>query len=306
MRSNDVYKRAFNQCLQRVAATPIGGDLGPETGIAADLGVSRTTVRTILDGLETRGILGRNGRDKWVLRHPRAHDRYPEIETESVRSLVERRFMEMVLNHDIRPGQQVNGLDLARQFSVSPSAVREYLTEFSGNGLLERRPNASWIFRGFDGAFAEELSRVRELFELDAAQRFADLGGDDPVWARLDALEDEHRALLANPEHPFVAFSRLDEAFHETITSVTRNRFVDQFQGLVRFVFHYHYQWRKDDEQARNLAAIKEHLTYIAALKSRDPERIRVAAEAHLAAARKNLFASIQRGREEESRTRPA
>lgn len=305
MRSNDVYKRAFNRCLDRVAETEIGADLGAETALSAALGVSRTTVRTILDQLAARGLVAREGREKRVLRHPLAADRYPETETESVRDLVERRFMELVLNHDIRPGEQINGLDLARQFSVSPSAVREYLTEFSRNGLLERRPNASWIFRGFDGDFAEELSQVREMFELDAALRFADLGDDDPVWARLSELEVEHRALLADLDHPFVAFSRLDEAFHEAVTSVAKNRFVDQFQGLVRFVFHYHYQWRKDDEQQRNIAAIKEHLTYIAALRSRDRTRIRVAAGAHLLAARQNLFASIQRGRDDGERLRP-
>lgn len=302
MRSNDVYKRAFNQALQLVAGRAVGDDLGAETLLAAELGVSRTTVRAILAELAARGLVDRQGRAKRILRAPRPEDRYPETETESVRDLVERRFMELVLNHDIRPGQQVNGLDLARQFSVSPSAVREYLTEFSRNGLLERRPNASWIFRGFDASFAEELSRVREMFELDAALRFADLGDDDPVWARLEALEAEHRALLADLDHPFVAFSRLDEAFHETITSVARNRFVDQFQGLVRFVFHYHYQWRKDDERTRNLAAIREHLTYIAALRSRDRGKIRGAALGHLQKARANLFASIARGREDEAR----
>jgi DNA-binding GntR family transcriptional regulator len=296
MRSNDVFKRAFNRALTDFAAWPVGSDLGSEAGLARTLGISRTTVRTLIETLAARGVIGRDGRRKWIARPPTPADRFPETETESVRSLVERRFMELIINHDIHPGQQVNTLDLARQFSVSPSAVREYLSDFSQCGLLARRPNSSWIFRGFDEAFAEELSRVRQLFEIDAALRFADLADDDPLWRRLDDLEAEHRVLIAAPAHPFVAFSRLDETFHLTVNAIARNRFVDNFQALVRIVFHYHYQWRKDDERQRNRVALDEHLACIAAFRSRDRERIRDAVQSHLDSARLSLIASIARG----------
>ena len=66
-------------------------------------------------------------------------------------------------------GQQINGLDLARQFGVSPSAVREYLNKFSHFGFLQKRQNSSWVFLGFNTDFAEELCDVRDLFELHAA-----------------------------------------------------------------------------------------------------------------------------------------
>ena len=48
------------------------------------------------------------------------------------------------------------------------------------------------------------------------------------------------------------------------------NRFIDGFYDLITLIFHYHYQWNKRDERQRNEVAIREHLTYIEALFSRN------------------------------------
>lgn len=294
MRTNDVYKRAYNRCLARITEAPIGSDLGTENGLAAALGVSRTTVRSILQAMTQAGIIAVDGRRKLVCCQPRPADRFPETETESVRTIVEKGFMDLVLYRDIRPGQQINTLELARQFSVSASAVREYLTDFSRCGLLERRPNGSWVFRGFDLAFASELSHVRELFEVDSAVRFADLPPDDPFWQKLAQIEAAHIELLGTIDEQYTKFSRLDNTFHELIMSVSRNRFMETFHDLLCMVFHYHYQWRKISEKQRNIVALQEHLAYITALRSRDRDAIRAAALAHLRTARRSLIESIE------------
>jgi len=295
MRTNAVYKRAFNQCLGLVEDAEIGAELGTENQLADALEVSRTTVRAIIDALTTIGIIRLDGRRKEIARYPDPDEYFPEIETRSVRSIIQKKFMEMVLHRDINPGEQINSFELARHFSVSPSALREYLNDFSQCGLLERRPNSSWIFRGFDPAFARELSRVRELFELEAASRFADLADDHPAWERLAELEKRHIQLLANIEERHAEFSDLDDALHELINSVAENRFIDNFHALRCLVFHYHYQWTKDDEKQRNTIAIQEHLAYIAALRSRDLDAIRATGRAHLRTALQGLLTSLER-----------
>lgn len=47
------------------------------------------------------------------------------------------------------------------------------------------------------------------------------------------------------------------------------------------------------DEKERNLVAIHEHLDYIAALFTRNPDRIETACRRHLKSARKTLLASV-------------
>lgn len=293
MKTNTVFKRAYNRCLVAIAARPLGADLGPETALAQSLAVSRTTIRAILDALGDAGILAVSGRQKIIARHPDEAEYFPEFQTESVEEIIERKFMEWTLRGDCRAGQQINGLDLARQFGVSPSAIREYLNRFSNYGFIQRRPNSSWVFLGFNVDFAQELCDVRELFELRSARRYCALDPDDPAWRTLDALERQHILLLSEIDTRFCDFSELDERFHRLVYSASHNRFMDNFHATMRIVFHYHYLWNKTDEKERNIVAIQEHLAYIAALKSRDQDACLTAARAHMRTVRATLLNSI-------------
>ncbi len=62
-------------------------------------------------------------------------------------------------------------------------------------------------------------------------------------------------------------------------------------------IFQYHYQWNKQDERERNIVAMREHLTYIDALQSRDASAVAKSCNARLATAPDfvGLDPSIQR-----------
>ncbi len=293
MKTNTVFKRAHNQWISRLDAYAIGSDIGSEPYWSKALTVSRTTVRSVMAALAAKGILAHEGRRKVLLRRPIPTDLYPDLETEQLGAIVEKRFMKWILDGDCKPGQLINGLELARQFDVSTSAIRDYLNRFSQFGLLERRPSGSWAFKGFTDEFAEELSEVREMFELRSAQQFVALAADDPAWGALDRIKQEHLLLLDQAESRFADFSELDERFHRLINDASRNRFIVSFYDLISMIFHYHYQWNKRDEKKRNIAAIREHLVYIEGLESRDRVRAIESCRAHMTTARTTLMASI-------------
>ena len=102
--------------------------------------------------------------------------------------------MEWMLREDRRPGDGINEAELARAAGVSTSGIREYLNRFSRFGLIEKRQNSGWLFRGFTQEFALELFEVRELFETRSAIAFATQPRDAPAWKTLAGLEIEHRA----------------------------------------------------------------------------------------------------------------
>jgi DNA-binding GntR family transcriptional regulator len=294
MKSNAVFKRAYNQSLSLLETCDLAADIGSEPSWAQRLGVSRTTVRAVLQTLAAAKLIAFDGRRKLLMRRPVASDRYPDGETRAVRDIVEKQFMQWILHGDCKPGQQINGLELARQFSVSTSAIRDYLSGFSQFGLLERRPNGSWMFRGVTEEFAEELFEVRVMFELRSAQRFVALRDDDPGWNMLARIQQEHLKLLNEAENRFTDFSELDERFHRLINDASRNRFIVGFYDVISMIFHYHYQWNKKGEKERNTAAIREHLAYIEALQSRDRNAATASCRAHMATARSTLLDSIR------------
>lgn len=292
MKNNAVFKRSFNRFLDLLAAQPLGTTLGSEPVLARGLQVSRTTLRAVAARAEALGLIG-PVQGRIVLRHPEPAHRFPSDEAEPTAELVERHFMAWMLSAECRPGQMINGIELARQFGVSGSAIRDCLNRFAHLGLLARRTSGRWQAVGLDFDFVTELFDMREMMEARAVERFVLLPPTHPAWARLAALADEHRALGARIETHFKEFSELDERFHQLVGSVSPNRFFDNSRGAMSLIFHYHYQWNKRDEKERNQVAVREHLDFIAGLESRDLDQALRACHIHLSTARRTLLASL-------------
>ena len=289
-RQNTVFKDAFNRCLLQLADT---ASLPSEPELGNVLGVSRTTVRAILTRLEELGLIRWNKRAKTVLRQPKAEDYFPEDETNSLSTIIERSFMRRILAGGAEAGMQINELEIARDIGIGTTSVREFLIRFSRFGLIEKRPNSHWVLKGFTREFALELTEVREMFELRSAASFVTLPPEHPAWADLQRVEAIHHELLADIDNRYTEFSELDERFHLLVHRSSANRFIVDFYDIIAIVFHYHYQWNKTNARQRNARALEEHLDYIAALRSRDPEKVEAACRRHLRSARETLLQSI-------------
>ena len=75
---------------------------------------------------------------------------------------------------------------------MATTGIREFLIRFQRFGLVEKRPNAGWVFKGFTTSFALELFEIREMFELRSARAFAALPESSPHWQQIEALRQEH------------------------------------------------------------------------------------------------------------------
>jgi DNA-binding GntR family transcriptional regulator len=290
MKSDAVFKRAFNDTLAALSQVARGEPLPSENTLAAHLRVSRTTVRKVLAALAERRFVGGRGRQRFIYKGAKAPSPFPEAETESMSEQLEKRFMEWILRDDTRPGAAISEIQLSRQFGIATTGMREFLNRFQRFGLIEKRPNASWVFKGFTTKFALELFEIREMFEMRSALAFAALPKGSPLWRELASIRDEHDQLLQEIDERFNDFSDLDSRFHRLVNAAAPNRFVDSFYDIITLIFHYHYQWNKHSERHRNEVAIVEHLAYIDALLHRNSSRIERACRAHLASARETLI----------------
>lgn len=290
MKTDAVFKRAFNDGLEVIARLAPGDPLPSENRLAETLKVSRTTVRKIVDTLSKNGVVGGSGRLRFRRPGATLPARFPHKETETTSSQLEKRFLEWMLRDDTRPGAAISEVQLSRRFGVATTGIREFLNRFQRFGLIEKRPNASWVFRGFTTKFALELFEIREMFELRSALAFAALPKGSPLWPEIAALREEHVQLLDEIDERYNDFSDLDSRFHRLINSAAPNRFIDSFYDVISLIFHYHYQWNKHSERQRNEVAIVEHLAYIDALQNRNTTRIEKACRIHLASARETLI----------------
>jgi DNA-binding GntR family transcriptional regulator len=289
MKPDTLFKQAHNAGLDLIAAMRKNDVLPSENELRERLGVSRTTVRKILARLHEQGLIRVDGAIRRVAGKPRSAAYFSSVETVSTSEQVERLFMEWMLRDDTKPGALINELDLARQFGVGTSAVREFLGQFRRFGLIEKRPNAGWLFKGFTEDFATELFEIREMFELRSVRAFVGVPAGEVIWEELRELRREHVTLLGEIDKRFHDFSDLDNRFHRLINSASPNRFIDDFYDIITLIFHYHYQWNKRDERQRNEVAIGEHLSYIDALLANDRRRAEAACRHHLKSARQTL-----------------
>ena len=179
-------------------------------------------------------------------------------------------------------------------FDVPQHELKEFLAGLSRFGLVARRPRGGWILRGFTRDYAIELSDFRSILEINAIRKVADLPVDHPIWPKLEELRMKHLDLKARIDRDYHEFSKIDEAFHQAINSVVKNRFVEEFQKVISLIFHYHYLWNKADEKDRNAAAIEEHLAIMDALEARDADAACRAAEKHLKTSKTTLLSSLR------------
>lgn len=293
-RTDARFRAAYNQALDQLLDLSPGADLPSEVTLAEQLKVSRTVVRAVLKRLSEAGIIGLDGRKKPLLRAATDADRLPERDSYISLRELEGRFLDWVLRFDVPANTPLNVAQLAKQFTVPPHLLQEFLAGLGHFGLVERRPRGGWRLLGFTAEYAMELSEFRKLLEVNAARTVALLPQTHPVRAALDALDREHVQLLTRIDTDFRDFSRLDEAFHATVNGVVKNRFVADFQKVISLIFHYHYQWDKQFERDRNKAAIGEHRRIIAAMQSGDPDAAQAAVLAHMATSKETLIASLR------------
>jgi DNA-binding GntR family transcriptional regulator len=290
-----ILKRTHNALLDMLAGWDTVRALPSENELARRFDVSRTTVGSALRGLEAAGLLARRTEGLFAGRHPAAGDYFTDGQTVGPREIVERTFMQQILQGRWQPGEELSESDLARASGCSIASVREFLIGFQHFHLVEKRARGGWRMLGFHAGFAEEVADMRWLIETAAMQRLT--AQPDPAWRdkACDLLE-RHRLLQADMQRRHREFPMLDREFHLWIAGHLRNRFAEDFFDVVSLVFHYHYQWNRIDERERNHVAVDEHIGVLSALVAGERALARQRLCDHLTTSRESLIRSLQPG----------
>ena len=289
-----VFKRSVNVLLEyMVHSVPVGETLPSEQRMAELCDGSRSAIRSALAHFHARGLID-NLRERRALRKPVPDDYFDMVELQTGADRIQQVLLERIYQRDMTPGAEFSESELARAAETSTVRVREFLIGFSRSGLIEKKQRGGWRLCAFDRDFAMELADVRQMFEFSAIERFGKLAPDDPAFARLDELIALHAQLDSAMPASHKDFPALDQRFHSFLIGLLNNRFAESFYNIVSLVFHYHYQWDKGEEVARNQYAVHEHLDILRALARRDVAGAREAMEIHLNSARSTLLQGIR------------
>ena len=151
------------------------------------------------------------------------------VRGERTADVIARRLGQAILSGVIAPGTRLREQNLARQFSVSRTPVREALIALSTSGLVEVEPNRGSTVLRLTAEDVADVYHLRALLESESAALAASRG--TPEVAELLAKTCDRMAEL----HGAPGFEQLaaDTFFHYTIAEAAGS---PRLHALVRQV----------------------------------------------------------------------
>ncbi|QDA36985.1 GntR family transcriptional regulator (plasmid) [Paracoccus liaowanqingii] len=191
------------------------------------------------------------------------------------------RLRDMIIEGHLPPGARLNEGQIGLQLGVSRTPLREAIKYLASEGLVELVPSRGAVVKSFGAKEVHDMLEVIRMLEQQAGALACRLA-DDRGIARIRALHDEMLAHYARRDR--LAYYKVNQAIHTGIVALADNVALSEVHARlqtrlkrVRFIGH---------EGAEKWAsAVAEHEEMIAALESRDPDRLAEILGRHLSLA---------------------
>ncbi|MCS7233517.1 MAG: GntR family transcriptional regulator [Synergistetes bacterium] len=186
------------------------------------------------------------------------------------------------------PGQRLNEADLASEFGVSRTPVREALRELVASGLLEYEKHKGIRVKRYT------ISEVRHIYEiwseLEAiAARLAASRVDEATLNELQRILEKQKKLVLQEEISW-RYIELNDEFHLVIARSTQNPFLYKMLSNMRELMRL-YRLGSPGCLGRLRDSFEEHYRIFEAIRNRDPEGAYASAFTHV----RNAFAYLEK-----------
>jgi DNA-binding GntR family transcriptional regulator len=187
------------------------------------------------------------------------------------------RVKSMAMTFEIRPGERVNEVEIAKSLNVSRTPLREALNRLFVEGFLTRAPNRGFSGRSLDAKQVFDLYELRRALEKSIVAIACERATDEELLE----LERFVKASKDRPEDTNAsALLALDEEFHERIAQLTRNEEMARALKSINARIHY-FRWI-DMQNGRRRHTQQEHLQIARALRKRDARACTALMEGHI------------------------
>jgi DNA-binding GntR family transcriptional regulator len=179
----------------------------------------------------------------------------------------------------IKPGQRMRETELAENFAISRTPIREAIRRLTGEGLIEDVARRGLAVTQFTMAQVRELYFLRGVLEGAAASQAAQIASPSEIKA-MEEIIGLSRAVVDQPAET----ARLNLHFHRSIHEAARNQYLtsalkhlaDSLSLLPGTTF---------EVAGRATVALSEHREIIVAIKKHDGAKAEAVARNHIAKA---------------------
>jgi len=204
------------------------------------------------------------------------------ISHRSIPTAITEALRERILNGDLQGGMQLKQEELALQFNVSMSALREALKNLEAEDLVKFYPNR--------GAIVSELSaeEAREIFDI---RQFLEIGALELSVPQLTTIDLEEAATVLKQLENEMNSSRwgeLNKRFHEILyRQARRPRLLKLIQVMHNNVERYMRLYLVSMNY--QLTSQKQHWDLLNACKDKDAKLAKKILKKHMADASERL-----------------
>ena len=200
----------------------------------------------------------------------------------SLRDQVRRLLRASIVSGDFEPGRIYSIPQLANQFAVSVTPIREAILDLAGEGLVVIARNRGFSVSVVAGHDLDELVQLRLMLEVPAVQLLAALEPppDLSPLRHLTAII-RHRA----EQNDVVGFLQLDRDFHLGLLEHIGNRRLVETVGRLRDQTRL-YGLRSATMSGRMMPSLLEHDALLDAVEAGDASEAAAIMTRHLQHAR--------------------
>ena len=187
-----------------------------------------------------------------------------------LREVVFMTLRKQILRGELKPGERLMEIALAKKLGVSRTPIREAIRMLEHEELVVMIPRR--------GAHVADISRqelndgleVRMALEVLAARKACARRTQEEI-AELDAAESRFEALVSTEDLDINELGEADEQFNDVIYRATQNRrLIQLLNNLREQMYRFRVEYLKDPGVRREL--ILEHSGMIRAFREKDVE----------------------------------
>jgi DNA-binding GntR family transcriptional regulator len=199
-----------------------------------------------------------------------------------------------ILNGSLPEGSRIVERQLAEQFEISLTAVREALIRVEAEGFIVKKPNASTYVASVSFEANEKIFKARRVLETYAVEEAARNATPEQIRSLERAYREMVDAARARDVEGFILH---DYAVHQLIWSMSGNEYIAAaLQRIIPPVFAFAAMRMSKGHAFDLVQDAHSHLTLVNAIKHKDPKLARTvfleALDVWLASSRAHVFAN--------------
>lgn len=207
-----------------------------------------------------------------------------------LRDVVFNTLRKAILTGQLKPGERLMEVHLAKRLGVSRTPIREAIRKLELEGLVIMIPRRGAEVAQITEKSLNDVLEVRRALDVLSVELACERITEEEIGALKKACDDFEKATKGKDAS---VIARADVALHDIIVQSAGNQRLQQLvNNLSEQMYRYRFVYIKDESQHEKLVA--EHKEIYESILNRDKERASRAAKLHIDNQEKSIIRQIR------------